>query len=161
MYDIGDKIVYPLHGAGVIEAIEERVIMGKKQKYYIMRISSCNMTVMIPMAHSEEIGIRDVMSKEEAKKVLECFKMEPVHLEDNWNKRQRENLAKLKSGDIYQVVRVLKELLYRDKSKGLSTSERKMLGNAKQIIVSELIMTGNATNEDIESIMEEVVGALV
>ena len=80
MYDIGDKIVYPLHGAGVIEAIEERVIMGKKQRYYIMRISSCNMTVMIPMAHSEEIGIRDVMSKEEAKKVLDYFKQEPIHI---------------------------------------------------------------------------------
>lgn len=161
MYDIGDKIVYPLHGAGVIEAIEERVVMGKKQEYYIMRINACNMTVMIPMHNCTEIGVRDIMTREEAKKVLECFKKEPVHMDDNWNRRQRENLLRIKSGDVYQVSSVLKELLLRDKTKGLSTSERKMLTNAKQIIISELVMSEVATKEDIESIMDEVVGALV
>lgn len=161
MYGIGDKIVYPLHGAGIIESIEERVIMGKKQEYYIMRISACNMTVMIPKNTCTEIGVRDIMSKDEAKRVLECFKSEPVNIDDNWNRRQRENLVRLKSGDTYQVLGVLKELLYRDKTKGLSTSERKMLGNARQIIVSELVMSEVATKEDIESIMDEVVRALI
>lgn len=161
MYAIGDKIVYPLHGAGIIEAIEERVIMGKKQQYYIMRISSCNMTVMIPMNNCEEIGIRDVIDKDEARKVLENFKNEPLHLDDNWNRRQRENLVKIKSGDIYQVLCVLKDLLYRDKVKGLSTSERKILNNARQIIVSELVLSEIATKEDIEAIMDEVVSSLV
>ena len=161
MYAIGDKIVYPLHGAGIIEAIEERIIMGKKQKYYIMRISSCNMTVMIPMDNCEEIGIRDVIDKIEAKKVLESFKNEPLHLDDNWNRRQRENLVKIKSGDLYQVVCVLKDLLYRDRVKGLSTSERKILNNARQIIVSELVLSEIATKEDIEAIMEDVVTSLV
>ena len=161
MYAIGDKIVYPLHGAGIIEAIEERMIMGKKQKYYIMRISSCNMTVMIPMSNCEEIGIRDVIDKEEAKRVLENFKNEPLHLDDNWNRRQRENLIKIKSGDIYQVVSVLKDLLYRDMVKGLSTSERKILNNARQIIVSELVLSEIATKEDIEAIMEDVISSLV
>lgn len=161
MYAIGDKIVYPLHGAGIIEAIEERVIMGKKQQYYIMRISSCNMTVMIPMNNCEEIGIRDVIDKDEARKVLENFKNEPLHLDDNWNRRQRENLVKIKSGDIYQVLCVLKDLLYRDRVKGLSTSERKILNNAKQIIVSELVLSEIATKEDIEAIMDEVVSSLV
>lgn len=161
MYAIGDKIVYPLHGAGIIEAIEERVIMGKKQQYYIMRISSCNMTVMIPMNNCEEIGIRDVIDKDEARKVLENFKNEPLHLDDNWNRRQRENLVKIKSGDIYQVLCVLKDLLYRDRVKGLSTSERKILNNAKQIIVSELVLSEIATREDIEAIMDEVVSSLV
>ena len=161
MYAIGDKIVYPLHGAGIIEAIEERVRMGKKQQYYIMRISSCNMTVMIPMNNCEEIGIRDVIDKDEARKVLENFKNEPLHLDDNWNRRQRENLVKIKSGDIYQVLCVLKDLLYRDRVKGLSTSERKILNNAKQIIVSELVLSEIATKEDIEAIMDEVVSSLV
>ena len=161
MYAIGDKIVYPLHGAGIIEAIEERMIMGKKQEYYIMRISSCNMTVMIPMSNCAEIGIRDVIDKEEAKRVLENFKNEPLHLDDNWNRRQRENLIKIKSGDIYQVVSVLKDLLYRDMVKGLSTSERKILNNARQIIISELVLSEIATKEDIESIMEEVISSLV
>lgn len=161
MYGIGDKIVYPLHGAGVIEAIEERVIMGKKKRYYIMRINACNMTVMIPMDNCAEIGIRDIMTREEAKGVLEYFKNEPVHIDDNWNRRQRENLIRIKSGDIYQVACVLKELLLRDKKKSLSTSERKILNNAKQIIISELVMSEVATKEDIESILDEVVCALV
>ena len=161
MYGIGDKIVYPLHGAGVIEAIEERVIMGKKQQYYIMRINACNMTVMIPMDNCTGIGIRDIMTREEAKGVLEYFKNEPVHIDDNWNRRQRENLVRIKSGDIYQVACVLKELLFRDKSKGLSTSERKILNNAKQIIISELVMSEVATKEDIETILDEVVRALI
>ena len=161
MYGIGDKIVYPLHGAGVIEAIEERVIMGKKKRYYIMRINACNMTVMIPMDNCAEIGIRDIMTREEAKGVLEYFKNEPVHIDDNWNRRQRENLVRIKSGDIYQVACVLKELLLRDKKKSLSTSERKILNNAKQIIISELVMSEVATKEDIESILDEVVCALV
>ncbi len=161
MYCIGDKIVYPLHGAGIIEAIEERVIMGKKQEYYIMRISTGSMTVMIPKQNCEEIGVRDVIDKTEAKHVLECFKNEPLHLDDNWNRRQRQNIGRIKSGDIYQVLIVLKDLLYRDRTKGLSMSERKMLNNARQIIVSELVMSEVASKEDIEMIMEDVVSSLV
>lgn len=161
MYDVGDKVVYPLHGAGVIEAIEERLIMGKKQKYYIMRMSACNMTVMIPMQNNGGMGVRDVIGKEEAKKVLESFKNEPIHMDDNWNRRHRENLERIKSGDLYQVVGVLKDLLYRDKTKGLSTSERKMLNSAKQIILSELVLSEVATKEDIEAIMDEVVISLI
>ena len=157
MYDIGDKIVYPLHGAGVIEAIEERVIMGKKQRYYIMRIKACNMTVMIPMQNCTEIGVRDIMTREEAKKVLECFKNEPVHMDDNWNRRQRENLTRIKSGDVYQILSVLKELLLRDRTKGLSTSERKMLTNAKQILISELVLAKNKPQSDIEVVIEEMI----
>lgn len=153
--------MYPLHGAGVIEAVEERVIMGKKKSYYIMRINACSMTVMIPMESCGEIGIRDVMTADEARKVLEYFKNEPVHADSNWNRRQRENIVKIKSGDIYQVATVLKELLLRDRIKGLSTSERKILNSAKQIIVSELVMTGIAGKEDIECILNDVVSALV
>lgn len=160
MYNIGDKIVYPLHGAGVIEAIEERIIMGKKTRYYIMRISACNMTVMIPMENSGGVGIRDVMTAEEARKVLEYFKNEPVHIDNNWNRRQRGNISRIKSGDIYQVASVLKELLLRDKVKGLSTSERKILNSARQIIISELVMTGIAGKEDIECILNDVVSRL-
>lgn len=161
MFSIGEKIVYPLHGAGVVEAIEEKEILGKKKKYYVMRVFSGNMTVLIPVDNSEEIGVRQVIDKTEAKKVVEYFKTEPLYDDDNWNRRQRENMIKLKSGDIYKVLDVLKDLLYRDKLKGLSTSERKALVNARQIIVSELVMSEFAGTEDIELIMDSIIDGLI
>ncbi len=161
MYNIGDKIVYPMHGAGVIESIEERDVLGKKQSYYVMKISSSGeMKVMIPMENCDEIGVRLVIDKEEGAKVLEAFRNAPVCENANWNKRHRENMQKIKTGDIYQVLDVVKELMYRDKSKGLSTSERKMLNNAKQIMVSELVMSKVAGQNDIESIMCDTVDEL-
>lgn len=161
MFSIGEKIVYPLHGAGVVEAIDEKEILGKKKKYYVMRVYSGNMTVLIPVDNCEEIGVRQVIDKTEAKKVVEYFKTEPLYDDDNWNRRQRENMVKLKSGDIYKVLDVLKDLLYRDKLKGLSTSERKALVNARQIIVSELVMSGFADIEDIELIMDSIIDSLI
>lgn len=162
MYNIGDKVVYPMHGAGVIEAIEEREVFGKKQSYYIMKMTlTGEMTVMIPMENCAEIGVRYVIDKSEATKVLEAFKNAPICDNSNWNKRHRENMQKIKTGDIYQVLCVVKELMYRDKSKGLSTSERKMLNNAKQIMVSELVLSSVAGKNDIESIMCDTVDALI
>ena len=161
MFSIGEKIVYPLHGAGIVEAIDEKEILGKKKKYYVMRVYSGNMTVLIPVDNCEEIGVRQVIDKTEAKKVVEYFKTEPLYDDDNWNRRQRENMVKLKSGDIYKVLDVLKDLLYRDKLKGLSTSERKALVNARQIIVSELVMSGFAGVEDIELIMDSIIDGLI
>lgn len=161
MFCVGDKVVYPMHGAGVIEAIEERQIMGKRKDYYIMRTMSGNMTVMIPKDNCDEIGMRDVITKDEAKKVLEHFKSCTIDDDHNWNKRQRDNMIKIKSGDIYQVLDVLKNLMYRDRKKGLSTSERKMLNNANQIVISELVMSGIADQGDVECIMHDTIEGMM
>lgn len=161
MYHIGDRIVYPTHGAGIIEAIEEKEVMGKKESYYIMRLPSSDMTVMIPTQSCDSIGVRGVMKKEEAAKVLEAFKNTPLNEDLNWNRRHRENLQKIKSGDIYKVMQVVKELMYRDHSKGLSTSERKMLNNSRQILISELVLSTIANQDEIEDIMENSVAALL
>ena len=158
-YNIGDKIVYPMHGAGVIEAIEEREIMGEKQTYYIMRIPIGDMSVMIPTKNAKEIGIRDVIDKEEADRVLASFKACTTEMDSNWNKRYRENVARIKSGNIYEVVRVVKNLMYREKSRGLSTGERKMLNGAKQILVSELVVAKSIKQSEVENIMNEIVSA--
>ncbi len=157
MYSIGDKIVYPMHGAGIIEAIEERIILGEKKSYYIMRIPAGDMKVMLPMESCEEIGVRFVIDKDEAIKVLEAFRNAPVEEDNNWNKRHRDNMVKIKSGDIYQVCVVVKELMLRDKQKGLSTSERKMLASARQIVISELVLSNVAGQNDIESILADTV----
>lgn len=162
MYNIGDRIVYPMHGAGVIESIEEREILGAVHRYYIVRMPVAGeMTLMLPLDKCDEIGVRDVISKDEASKVLEAFRTVEIESDSNWNKRHRENMGKIKSGDIYQVLGVVKELMYRDRIKGLSTSERKMLNNAKQIVVSELVLSAVADKEDIESIISDTVDEMI
>lgn len=161
MYAIGDRIVYPMHGAGVVEGIEEKEFLGKKQAYYIMKMPAGDMKVMLPAACCDEIGVRFVISKDEAARVLETFRKAPVCEDNNWNKRHRENMLKIKSGDIYQVLGVVKELMLRDKQKGLSTSERKMLNCAKQIMISELVLSHFAGRTDIENIMCDTVDQMV
>lgn len=161
MFNVGDKVVHPLHGAGTIEEIKEMEIVGKKRKYFVMRFAIGNMVTNIPVENCENIGIRSIIDKQEAKKVLQSFRDADVEDDANWNKRQRDNLVKVRSGDIYQVSAVLKELMYREKIKGLSTSERKTLCSAKQIVVSELVLSEVADISDIESIMNDTVEALV
>ncbi len=141
MFNIGDKIVYPTHGAGVIEAIEVKKILKEKQSYYIMRMPVGGIVLMIPVNNAEEIGIRSVVDKKEAKKVVAAFGDAVGEFNENWNKRYRENMLKIRSGDIYEVLEVVKMLMLRDKIKGLSTGERKMLNNAKNILLSELDLT--------------------
>jgi len=161
VYCVGDKVVHPLHGAGTIEEIKEMEIVGKKRQYYVVRFAIGNMVTNIPIDTSDDIGIRPVIDKQEAKKVLQGFRDAAIEDDANWNKRQRDNLVKIKSGDIYQVLTVLKELMYREKLKGLSTSERKTLCSAKQIVVSELVLSEVADISDIESILNDTVEALV
>lgn len=158
-YNIGDKIVYPMHGAGIIEAIEEQEIMGAKQTYYIMRMPIGDMKVMIPTRTAEEIGVRDVIDKEEADKVLASFRACPTEIDANWNRRYRDNVAKIKSGNIYEVVQVVKNLMFREKSHGLSTGDRKMLNSAKQILVSELVIAKSLKQSEVENIMNEIINA--
>ncbi|MBE7037064.1 MAG: CarD family transcriptional regulator [Ruminococcaceae bacterium] len=156
-YCIGSKVVYPLHGAGVIESVEEREIMGVKKMYYIMRIPVGDMKVMVPMDTAGEVGLRDVIGGEEADRVLEAFKNCPTDMDANWNKRYRENMSRIKSGNILDVVYVVKNLMYRDKMRGLSTGERKMLSNAKQILVSELVVAKSMSQRDVETLMDSMI----
>lgn len=157
MYSVGDVIVYPMHGAGVIEDIEEKEVLGKVQKYYVMNISYGNMKVMLPMNNAAGIGIRDVISGDEADEVISSFGFAEPAVNSNWNKRIRENMVKIKSGNIYEVANVVKSLMIRDRQKGLSTSERKMLSNAKQIFISELVLAKNSTNDEIERELSSIV----
>lgn len=157
MYSIGDKVVYPMHGAGIIEAIEEKEILGKTQKYYVMKMPLGDMKVMIPMNNCNGIGIRDIIDSEEADKVLVSFKRFEADYSLSWNKRYRENMLKIKTGDIYEVAEVVKTLMGRDRDKGLSTGERKMLSNAKQILISEIVLAKDSKQHDIEIILDELI----
>lgn len=155
MYKIGDKIVYPMHGAGVIESIEEKDTLGSKHSYYIVRMPVGNMKVMIPTDNVDDIGIRDIVSSEVADKVIKVLKNQNINATSNWNKRYRENMFKIKTGNIFEVADVVRSLMQRDKLKGLSTGERKMLNSARQILISELVLVKDEKACEIEGVINE------
>ena len=150
MFNVGDKIVYPMHGAGTIDSIEEKDILGEKQAYYILKMPS-NVKVMIPIAKAEEVGVRNIIDKQSTEKVFKILSEDETEMEKNWNKRYRDNMDKMKSGDIYEVADVVRNLSFKQKEKGLSTGEKKMLNNAKQILVSELVLAEHAIEEQIDN----------
>ena len=143
MYKIGDKIVYPMHGAGIIEQIEEKVILGERREYYVLRVPCGDMKIMIPVDKSDDIGVRSVISAQEMDEVLAILRDESTEMSANWNRRYRENTDKLKTGDAKEVAEVLRNLLRTDREKTLSTGEKKMLSSARQILVSEMILASD------------------
>ena len=149
MFNVGDKKLYPMHGAGTIDSIEEKDILGEKQSYYILKMPS-DVKVMIPTAKAEEEGVRNIIDKQSAEKVFKVLSQDETEMEKNMNKRYRDNMDKMKSGDIYEVADVVRNLSFKQKEKGLSTGEKKMLNNAKQILVSELVLAEHATQDVIE-----------
>ena len=153
MFNIGDKIVYPMHGAGTIDAIEEKNILGEKHNYYIIKMPG-EVKVMVPTDKAEEVGVRNIINKEEAAKVMSVLGENETEMSQNWNKRYRDNMDKMKSGDIYEVADVVRNLSFKQKEKGLSTGEKKMLNNAKQILVSDLVLAEHASQEEVEKLVD-------
>ncbi len=151
MYQIGDKVVHPMHGAGVIDSIVQRKIAGQLQEYYLLRLSVGSMTVMIPTENTQEIGVRPVVSGQEAENLISAMESIEVDMAQNWNRRYRENMVRLKSGDLLEVARVVKGLLLRESQRGLSNGERKMLHTAKQILISELVLAQSLPYKTVEA----------
>lgn len=156
MFKIGDKIAYPMHGAGIIEGVESRRILGEEHRYYILKLSMREIKVMVPIAKIDEIGVRCIISEEQADEVIREFRTgNECDAEQNWNKRYRDNIEKLKSGNLIDVAHVVKSLLLRDKIKSLSNAERKMMVNAKNVLISELVLSKKTDYETIENLLME------
>ena len=153
MYNVGDKVVYPMHGAGVIDSIEEKEVLGEKQSYYILKMPG-QVKVMVPTSTAEQHGIRNVIDKSEAERVINVLEQDETEMEKNWNKRYRDNMDKMKSGNIYEFADVVRNLSFKQKEKGLSTGEKKMLLNAKQILVSELVLAEQKDKNEVEELVE-------
>ena len=151
MFQVGDKIVHPMHGAGVINSIVTKKVNGVVREYYILKLPVGGMLVMIPTSNSEEIGVRPVVDKDEADRLIASMPDIEVDMTQNWNRRYRENMMRIKSGDLLEVAKVVKGLMLRDVDRGLSTGERKMLHSAKQILISELVLSQNTSYEDVEA----------
>lgn len=151
MFLIGDYIVHPLHGAGIIESVVNKKINGIDRDYYVLKLPVGDMVVMVPVEGCESIGVRHIISKVEAEDIICNFKNIEVCSCQNWNKRYRENMGKIKSGNLAEVAEVVKSLMLRDMERGLSTGERKMLHSAKQILISELVIALGANYDQIET----------
>lgn len=150
MFSVGDRIAHPMHGAGVIESITTRKIDGSEKEYYVLKLPAGDMMVMIPVESSESIGVRPIVKPSEAEKIIKALPGLEVNMTQNWNKRYRENMEKIKSGDLLEVAAVIKGLMLRELDKGLSTGERKMLHSAKQILISEIVLSESSSYDEIE-----------
>lgn len=158
MFNIGDKIVYPMHGAGEIVAIEEREILGDVHKYYIMRLPINDLKVMVPVKNAKEIGVRNISDADTMEKVLKALSSEEeVSMPKNWNRRYRYNLDKIKSGDLMEIADVVRSLESLDREKSLSTGERKILNEAKQIIVSEMVLVFEKNVEEVTKLIDDAI----
>lgn len=156
LFKIGDKVVYPMHGAGIIKAIEEKEILGARQQYYVLRLPIGNMKVMVPTSSGKNIGLRQVIGHEEVQEVFHILKGVSTQMPGNWNRRYRANLEKIKSGNIYEVAEVVRNLARREREKGLSSGEKRMLESARQILISELVLATEVAEDKTRSILEEM-----
>lgn len=151
MFSVGDKVAHPMHGAGVIDQIVRETVAGLTQDYYVFHMPVGGLVLKIPTASSEMVGLRCVWEAARSLQLLQdlpSLKAEPFS--GSWNQRNRDTMEKLKSGDLYQVAQVIKNLTCRDNEKGLSTGERKMLRTAKQILITEMVLSIGQDYREIE-----------
>ena len=146
---VGDKVVYPMHGAGVIEAIEQRMILGEVREYYVLRMPVGEMQVLVPVHAIRDAGLRPIVGRDAAERVFTILSEDATLEQGNWNRRYRSNLEKLKSGDIFELAAVVRNMTRRDQEKGLSTTEKEMLENARQLLVSELALVEEVLPETV------------
>jgi CarD family transcriptional regulator len=154
IFSVGDLAVYPAHGVGRIESIETREISGEKQDFYIMKILDNNMIIMIPVDNVESVGLRDIIDEQEVSKVYEIMKKRDIPADNQtWNRRYREYMEKIKTGSVFEVAEVLRDLYLLKVEKDLSFGERKMLDTAQSLLLKELSI---AKETDERSIMSDI-----
>ena len=158
MFEIGDKVVYPMHGAGIVINIDVKEVLGEERRYYILRMPINGMRVMVPVENAKELGVRYIYGTNEMDKVFEILKDDSEeNLPSNWNRRYRFNMARIKSGDLTEIAKVVRCLTKMDEEKTLSTGERKLLNNARQIIVSEMALVYDKSVSEIDSLVEKAI----
>ncbi len=157
MFSIGDKIVYPSYGAGVINSIEEKEVLGERKKYYILNMVISQIDIMIPIDNINKLGIRHVIEKSHVEDVIKILKDEKGDMDEKWNKRFRDNMDKIKTGDIYEIAVVVRDLMLQDGEKGLSTGEKKMLNDAKDMLISELTLVLEDEKDEVKKIIENCI----
>ena len=156
-FKIGDKAVYPAHGVGEVTAIEDREISGQHQTFYILRILENGMKIMIPTQNVRSVGLREVISKDKVKKVFKILKLKDLSVETTtWNRRYREYMEKIKTGSVFEVAEVLRDLYLLKTNKDLSFCELKLLDTARSLLIRELAVAKKCGEEDIEDAFKQI-----
>ena len=158
-FTVGETVVYPHHGAALIEAIETRSIKGVEKVYLVLKVAQGDLTVRVPAENAEFVGVRDVVGAEGLERVFQVLRMPHTEEPTNWSRRYKANLEKLASGDVIKVAEVVRDLWRRDKDRGLSAGEKRMLAKARQILVSELALAENTNEDKAETILDEVLAS--
>ncbi len=154
MFKVGDRIVYPMYGAGTITDIVESDMLGEMRSYYRVSLPYFKMEASVPVDNAESIGLRGIVDKSEIPEILDVLAGDTEAMSPNWNRRFRENTDKLKTGDIKVVASVVRNLVRADRAKPLSTGEKKLLTTAKQILISEIVCAGDYTADEAEALVE-------
>ncbi len=157
MFKIGDKVVYPMHGAGVIETIEDKEILGEIKSYYILQIPYGRMQVMVPVDKCKEAGLRAIVGKSDIDEVMKVLSAPSSKMDENWNRRLRDNNEKLKSGDPRQVAEVIRNLVRVEREKKLSAGEKKLLCTARQILSSEIVLIKGISEHDADAMIDKAI----
>ena len=156
LYKVGDKVVYPHHGAGTVVKREKREVLGEKREYLTIKILHNDMTVNVPAENAERVGLRKVIDEEAVKKVVKYLTSGGTEMPKNWNRRFKHNRDKMKTGDIFELAEVVRNLAQRDREKGLSTGEKQMFSKAKRILASELMYAKGMDEDEAREFLEEV-----
>lgn len=154
-FDVGDIVVYPHHGAATIERRESIEAFGEQREYLVLRLAYGDLTLKVPTDQTDEVGLREVIDDEEVEEVFEVLRKKEARMPTNWSRRFKNHAEKLKSGDVYQVAEVIRNLSLRDADKGLSAGEKRMLADARRILVSELTFAIDVSEEEAERRLDE------
>ena len=153
---VGDTVVYPHHGAAQVDAIETRTVKGRPTEYLVLRVAQGDLVVRVPSDNVDLVGVRDVVGKEGLDQVFDVLRQPYTEEPTNWSRRYKANLEKLASGDVIKVSEVVRDLWRRDQERGLSAGEKRMLANARHILISELALAENTNEDKAESLLDEV-----
>ncbi len=157
-FKVGDQVVYPHHGVATIEKIEEKDVLGEKKTYLVLRLDTGDLTLMVPADNVEDVGIRDTIEKDQVDKVLKILKKgEITDQAENWSRRFKANQERIRSGDIQEVAEVVRNLSLREREKGLSTGEKRMLNKAREILTGELAVAMSVDTEEAEEVLEKAI----
>ncbi len=157
MFSVGDMAVYPAHGVGQIESIEQRQVGELEQSFYVMRILDSSMVIMIPTTTCDSVGLRTIINADEVKKVYDILSKKNITMESQpWNQRYREYMEKIKTGSVYEIAEVLRDLFLLREDKDLSFGERKMMDTAKGLLVKEIALAKDTNEDQVEKNIEKI-----
>lgn len=155
-YKVGDQVVYPSHGVATVQRIEDKEVLGDKTTYLVLQLDAGDLTLMVPAASVEDVGIRNLIGKDQVDMVLKVLRKGKVtDNAENWSRRYKANAEKLRSGDVHQVAEVVRNLSIRERDKGLSTGEKRMLNRARQILAGEMAVALKVEVEEAERVLEK------